>query len=610
MPLPLDQLLAPLPDSGAGENLRYSPVYDKIKEARLEEEDGENFGEWQRPRKKADFPAVIKLATEALSTKSKDLQLAVWLAEALIRKEGFPALEQSFILLRELQVRFWGVLWPQLEDGSPEFRATPQEWFVGRCDYLIKKVPLTKKGLDWFKYYDGRDTTRERAAMAGKGNEDEKRESRDRAVATREAAAQEFDEAFEATPKGFYVSALAHLNAATEALSVLESFCAEKYGKFAPGFHSLRNLLEEITLSVAGLLDRKREKEPDEASPSENITAEAREPVRAAKQAKTAPAKAPSTPTQAKLTGPEDAYSAVAHAAGFLRSLDSTSVAPYVLVRALRWGELRTAGDTLDQSLLVAPSTEIRQNIKRLFVQSDWEELLAATEAAAALPCGRAWLDLHRYAWCALHERGCAAAAKAICSELRALIEDFPPLPDTMLDDDTPAANPETKAWLEEHVTPKAASEWEDFDRVSSYRSQEHAESAANGNGADNLFESALELARNQRFPDAVEMLKGQPLREDSGRERFLRQLQISQLCLTTGQFNIAYPILRNLFAEIERRNLVEWESSSFIVQPLSLLVHCIDKTSRDADQRTQIYNLLCRLEPVEAMKLQASRKD
>ena len=117
-------------------------------------------------------------------------------------------------------------------------------------------------------------------------------------------------------------------------------------------------------------------------------------------------------------------------------------------------------------------------------------------------------------------------------------------------------------------------------------------------------------MARSQRFPDAIELLKGQPLREDSGRERFLRQLQISQLCLTTGQFTIAYPILRSLFAEIERRNLVEWEGSNFIVQPLSLLVHCIDKTTHDTEQRTQIYNLLCRLEPVEALKLQNSRKD
>src|SRR5205085_11424657 len=123
-------------------------------------------------------------------------------------------------------------LHPQLEDGNPEFRATPQEWFVGRCDYLVRKIPLTKKGLDWFKYYDAHDTMRERSAMAGRGNEDEKREAREKAVAAREAAAQEFDESFAATPKSFYSSALTHLEAAAQALAALESWCDEKYGKF------------------------------------------------------------------------------------------------------------------------------------------------------------------------------------------------------------------------------------------------------------------------------------------------------------------------------------------------------------------------------------------
>jgi hypothetical protein len=51
----------------------------------------------------------------------------------------------------------------------------------------------------------------------------------------------------------------------------------------------------------------------------------------------------------------------------------------------------------------------------------------------------------------------------------------------------------------------------------------------------------------------------------------------------------------------------VEWENTSFLVQPLSLLVQCIAKTSQDAEQRSEIYNLICRLEPSEALKLQNS---
>ena len=81
MPL-RDDLLNPIPGANpCGENLRYAPVYDKIKEARREDDDAPQ-GEWRIERKTADFPLVIKLTSDALANKSKDLQLAVWLTEA------------------------------------------------------------------------------------------------------------------------------------------------------------------------------------------------------------------------------------------------------------------------------------------------------------------------------------------------------------------------------------------------------------------------------------------------------------------------------------------------------------------------------------------------
>src|SRR5713226_2471659 len=80
MPL-RDELLSSIPGSNpAGENLRYAPLYDKIKEARREEDDAPQ-GDWRRERKLADWPLTIKLITEALSGKTKDLQLAAWLTE-------------------------------------------------------------------------------------------------------------------------------------------------------------------------------------------------------------------------------------------------------------------------------------------------------------------------------------------------------------------------------------------------------------------------------------------------------------------------------------------------------------------------------------------------
>jgi type VI secretion system protein ImpA len=87
MPL-RDDILNPIPgENPSGENLRYAPVYDQIKEARREDEDISQ-GDWQTEVKKADWVVVVKLAGEVLAKKSKDLQIAAWLTEAQLHREG------------------------------------------------------------------------------------------------------------------------------------------------------------------------------------------------------------------------------------------------------------------------------------------------------------------------------------------------------------------------------------------------------------------------------------------------------------------------------------------------------------------------------------------
>jgi len=85
MPLRED-ILNPIPgDNPSGQNLRYAPVYDKIKEARRED-DELNQGAWQAERKVADWVQVSKLCQDAIATQSKDLQLAAPCSRIRIQK--------------------------------------------------------------------------------------------------------------------------------------------------------------------------------------------------------------------------------------------------------------------------------------------------------------------------------------------------------------------------------------------------------------------------------------------------------------------------------------------------------------------------------------------
>ena len=115
-----DELLSPVPwAKPGGVDLRYDPIYDKIKEARREDDDAPQ-GEWQHARKLADWPAVIKLTGDALATKSKDLQLAAWLSEAMLRREGFGSFRATLDVMRALIEQYWDGLYPAIEDDDLE----------------------------------------------------------------------------------------------------------------------------------------------------------------------------------------------------------------------------------------------------------------------------------------------------------------------------------------------------------------------------------------------------------------------------------------------------------------------------------------------------------
>src|SRR3954447_11234919 len=115
MPLTAD-LLAPISEAEpAGADLRWDDVYRQIKEARREDDDAP-MGAWQYARKTADWALVARLATEALQRRTKDLQIAAWLTEALLRREGLAGLRSGLELMHELVERYWDGLYPPIED--------------------------------------------------------------------------------------------------------------------------------------------------------------------------------------------------------------------------------------------------------------------------------------------------------------------------------------------------------------------------------------------------------------------------------------------------------------------------------------------------------------
>src|ERR1019366_3218576 len=334
MPL-RDDLLNPIPgENPSGESLRYAPVFDKIKEARRADDDAPQ-GEWQFERKTADYALVIKLAGEALATKSKDLQVAAWLTEAILRKEGFEGLKAGLDLLKALIENFWDTLYPELDDGDAEMRAAPLEWLGTRMESALRSVPLTRGGANWFQFKESRVVGYEATA-----DTDAKVEARNAAIAEGKTSGEAWDSAVAATPKAFYARMEEALDGILDVLEILNILGEEKFGDVAPSFGPMRTTVEEIRHTVHGLLQKKREVEPDEGTEAASVEEEAQ----AAPPAPPGKPKPRGGPIAAEPSDQDDAFQRVTAVAAYLRRNDPSSPLPYLLLRGLRWGELRAAG--------------------------------------------------------------------------------------------------------------------------------------------------------------------------------------------------------------------------------------------------------------------------
>ena len=599
MPL-RDDVLTPIPGPNpSGENLKYNPVYEKIKEARRQDDDAPQ-GEWQRERKIADFVEVLKLAGVALATKSKDLQLAAWITEALVNREGFAGLHEGLKLIQGLLENFWDTLYPELEDGESELRASPLEWVGSRLDEVVRRTPLTKSGYGYFKHKESRAVGYEEQA-----NESQSRtQARSAAIAEGKLAPEDFDKDFEATPREFYVKAVSDLDANLEQLDELAPICEEKFGEFNPSFSKLRTALEEVRHTANSLLLKKPDGGAVAAPAAEASEPEPETTQRAAQSTSyETPALRPVARkvTSAEPVDREDAVSRIIAVAAYLRREEPYSPVPFLLLRGLRWGELRAAGATLDTSVLDSPPTDIRQTLKRLANEGAWSELLETAEVAMGNASGRGWLDLQRHVVRACEEMGSPydSIATAVKSEARALVGDYPDLPLATLNDDTPAANSETQAWLKT-IQPEAAESAAPVYAPAPVYQQEPSEEL--GSPDIDSFVLAMNAAKAGRSQEAIEILSAEVSHQNSGRGKFQRRMQLSQLCMTIGHDAISKSILEELVQTIDRHQLEQWESPEMVAHALSMLYGCMQKLNGDPVEKQKLYARICRLDPMQAL--------
>lgn len=158
------QLLQPVSaERRCGDDIAFSSEVDAIAKARQHDDPTLEQGEWTTALKEADWQFVASRCAEMIATRSKDLRLAAWLAEASARTRGLRGLGDGYAVLAGLCEQYWTDLYPLVDDGDYDQRIGNLFWLLARTPPLVQECAAQAPSLEDAEYCLAMLTALERA---------------------------------------------------------------------------------------------------------------------------------------------------------------------------------------------------------------------------------------------------------------------------------------------------------------------------------------------------------------------------------------------------------------------------------------------------------------
>src|ERR1044072_4231142 len=313
----VDDLLQPIAGANpAGESLRYEGTYDRIAEARREDDPKLSQGIYKSAHKRADWITVSSVCVEALTTRTKDLQIAGWLIEASFHTDVFAGVAKGLRVVGGMCELFWNEMYPEIEPNDLEGRFAPFDWIEQKLSLKLKQIPLTMHSEgESYSYVDWERACHfENLAMKDPGALQE-------ALAKIDPTVSAFRNAVRATERSFYAELVCDLDDAIEACAQLQQMLDEKYGKNAPGFRQFREALNAVRQLICQ--DMGEEEVKPDVPESESPQPAEFEPS-----------------SGGPIRSRADAYRRLSEAADYLLRAEPHSPTPYLVKRAVEWGNM------------------------------------------------------------------------------------------------------------------------------------------------------------------------------------------------------------------------------------------------------------------------------
>jgi type VI secretion system protein ImpA len=321
----VQDLLQPIPGANpAGESLRYQGTYDRIADARREDDPSLSQGIYKSTLKRAEWTTAEAICIEALTKRTKDLQIAGWLLEAWLHLHGFAGVTNGLRLLAGLCEQFWDHLYPTLEDGDLEGRIALFDWIEQKLTLKLKQIPLTLPGdavKQSYSYVDWESACHfENLAMKDPRALQE-------ALAKINPTLSTFRAAITGTDLSFHLDMVQDLDDAIEGCLAVEQVLEQKCGKDAPLLRQFKEALSLIQNLVSQDLLARDQQVAAVSEEVDPLNPEAEEPEAGLRS---------SGPIRSRA----DAYRRLSEAADYLLRTEPHSPTPYLVKRAVEWGSM------------------------------------------------------------------------------------------------------------------------------------------------------------------------------------------------------------------------------------------------------------------------------
>ncbi len=329
--LDLGPILEPVSaDQPAGEDLRQdaSPtsVYYEIKDLRSTARAAERHALMSGDGDPPDWSPIVSLTPGVLANRSKDLELAAYLVEALVREHGFAGLRDGFDMLQGLIEQFADDLYPLPDEDGVSTRVAPMAGLngsdaEGTLVRPIQTVPLTdRSSIGQFSTADYKQ-----ALELERLTPEQKQRRLDQGAVSLEM----FRTAVAETESSFFDVVHVDLMDCVDAFKELTATADSAYGADSPPSSNVQHALDECLSTLEAVAGHKLT-----SSASDDLEDESGD------QTGDTSVRSESTGVPGQVQTREEAFQAILRIAEFFRRTEPHSPLSYALERIVKWGQL------------------------------------------------------------------------------------------------------------------------------------------------------------------------------------------------------------------------------------------------------------------------------